>query len=372
MNVLGCAVNFGLGPVGKLSSIISETNNNTNKIKWYACGDELDKNIFKTNMFVDSCWSKNEEELQNFVNKYNIELAVIVLDPDIAIIMKKIGVPVFYVDSLPFLWTESDLVPFDVDFYFAQKCVNMNERATEIMNKVKNLKWVNPITPNILNKKNTGYNEYDIVINLGGMHSPYGDGEEYIKIVVVNLLEILLSKYKNKKTIITCGSKAKKAIQKILEEKNLSDVKVETLKQEDFSITVNNCELFITSPGMTTIYETCNYDKDTIMLPPQNLSQFYNIEFSKELIKRLKVIEWDRSDLELRYLSDYLNLGEEKVVEIIYTNIKKASNDFEYQKRLKENIKEIFDKEFIDRQVIRFEESGTDQIVKEILRKGEN
>ena len=79
-------------------------------------------------------------------------LAINVLDPDLAILIENLGVKVFYVDSLPFLWTESDLVPFNVTKYFAQKCVNMNNRANAIMNKVKNLIWVDPISPEILNE----------------------------------------------------------------------------------------------------------------------------------------------------------------------------------------------------------------------------
>lgn len=166
MNVLACASGFGLGPTGKLSSIISKAaSNSKNNINWYACGDIIDTAIFEKDIFIETCWSREESKIIEFVKKYDIKLAIVVLDPDIAIMLQKNGVDVFFVDSLPFLWTEADVVPFDVSMYFAQKCVRMNEEATKIMNKVKNLKWINPITCEIddkyLNKV------YKVVINLG-------------------------------------------------------------------------------------------------------------------------------------------------------------------------------------------------------------
>ena len=44
INVIIGTNNFGLGPVGKVSSIV---NNSLNEINWYACGNEFDLNIFK-------------------------------------------------------------------------------------------------------------------------------------------------------------------------------------------------------------------------------------------------------------------------------------------------------------------------------------
>lgn len=368
MNVLGCAVSFGLGPSGKLSSIISKSLEINNDIKWYGSGDELDLDIFEENVFNDICWTKDTNEIKKFVKKNNIELAIDVLDPEIAIILKKIGINVFYIDSLPFMWTEADLIPFNVDIYFAQKCVNMNNRAQKILMNVNNLKWINPIIPDIkFNDSNV--KKYNVVVNLGGMHSPYGDGEEYIKLVVVNLLNELLKIYKSDQILVTCGSKANKSVKNILNQNNVKGIKVKTLKQIEFLEYVKNCDLFITSPGMTTIYETCGLDKNTIILPPQNLSQFYNKEFAKKLIKKLKVIEWNKDDLEFEYIKNFIELGEEKVVEIIYQNIKSALNDENYNLKIKFIIRETLKMNFEGQNIITYNENGTNEIVNKILEK---
>lgn len=166
MNILACASNFGLGPTGKLASIVSKSLSvMNNDISWYAGGDELDIAIFEKDVFIQKCWSRDEKRLVEFVKENNIKLAIVVLDPDIAIILERNGVNVFFVDSLPFLWTEADVVPFDVSMYFAQKCVKMNKEATKVINKVKNLRWINPITYEIKSKSIKKI--YKVVINLG-------------------------------------------------------------------------------------------------------------------------------------------------------------------------------------------------------------
>ncbi len=368
MNVLGCAVSFGLGPSGKLSSIISKSLETSNDIKWYASGDELDLDIFEENIFKDICWTKDMNEIKKFIEKNNIELAIDVLDPEMAIILKEIGINVFYIDSLPFMWTEADLIPFNVDIYFAQKCVNMNSRAQKILMNINNLKWINPIIPDI-RFNDFDVKKYNVVVNLGGMHSPYGDGEEYIKLVVVKLLNELLKIYKSNQILVTCGSKANEAIKKILNQNNIEDIKVKTLKQIEFLKYIKNCDLFITSPGMTTIYETCGLDKNTIILPPQNLSQFYNKEFAKKLIKKLKVIEWNKNELKFEYIKNFIELGEEKVVEIIYQNIKNALNDVNYNLKMSSIIGETLKMNFKEQNIITYNANGTNEIVNEILEK---
>ena len=366
MNILASAMNFGLGPVGKLSSIVNYVNSKCDNINWYSCGDRFDLSIFDKNIFKDHCDERENEVVDEFVKKYNIKFAVVVLDFELAEYLEKIGVKVFYVDSLPFMWTEADPIPLNASYYFAQKCVNMNDRANKVISKVKNLIWVNPIIP-CVEGNNSLEKEYDVVINLGGMDSPFGDGREYINTVLVNMVNALKEFYLPSKILVTCGSKAKENIKNILKDADIENLTVETLKQSQFAEAVKNCKLFLTSPGMTTIYETCYYNKDTIILPPQNLSQFYNIEFAKKLIKNLKTIEWNREDLSFNYLEKYFDLGEDELVKLIYTNISKAESDKNYNKKLFEEMKKLLKEPFISQDVIVFESNGTVDIVNRLL-----
>jgi hypothetical protein len=100
------------------------------------------------------------------------------------------GLRVIYVDSLPFLWTKADLLPCDVQAYCAQKFPDYQKHPNPVLNKIKNLFWVNPIVPTDIPKKKE---EHYVVINFGGLHSPIGDGTAYLRLVLPALMEAVWS-----------------------------------------------------------------------------------------------------------------------------------------------------------------------------------
>lgn len=114
--ILAVASAFGLGPVGKLSTIINATNG---KFSWYATGPAFDLKIFDVIPFVEIHFSENEQEIKEFVCRNNIKYALVVLKNKVARYLKSIGLKVLYVDSLPFMWTQTDFnygkVPIDMD-----------------------------------------------------------------------------------------------------------------------------------------------------------------------------------------------------------------------------------------------------------------
>ena len=323
-NVIIGTNNFGLGPVGKVSSIVSCLSDEYN---FFACGNEFDLNIFDKDIFKDTLFSKDKKKIGNFTEKYKINYAIVVLDVELATILMNLNVKVIFVDSLPFMWTQADidegLLPLDATVYCAQKCCNLTNASKKVLAQVKNLKWINPIQ-NKLEKKYRPYKEDYIHINVGGLHSPIGNGESYVKTVIIPLLKI----FKSEKIIITCGTNAKISILNELKNENIDsrNIKVETLQQKDFISSINNAKLFLTSPGLTTIYETESLHKPTIILPPQNLSQFYNIEYAKKILDKYKTINWGTQKLSLNYLQSILPRGETYVVDKIYEFITELVN----------------------------------------------
>ena len=323
-NIIIGTNNFGLGPVGKVSSIVTGL---SDEYSFFACGNEFDLNIFKDGTFKDTLFSKDKEKIANFIKKHKINYAVVVLDVELATILMNLNVKVIFVDSLPFMWTQADidegLLPLDATVYCAQKCCNLTEASKKVLAQVKNLKWINPIQSKF-EKKYRPYKEEYIHINVGGLHSPIGNGESYIKTVIIPLLKI----FKSEKIIITCGTTAKISILNELKNEGIDsrNIKVETLQQKDFISSINNAKLFLTSPGLTTIYETESLHKPTIILPPQNLSQFYNIEYAKKILDEYKTINWDTQKLNLDYLQSILPKGETYVVDKIYEFITELVN----------------------------------------------
>ena len=354
INVIIGTNNFGLGPVGKVSSIV---NNSLNEINWYACGNEFDLSIFKKDTFKEVLFTKDKEKIKEFVKKNSISFGVSVLDVTLARILMELGVKVIFVDSLPFMWTQADidegLLPLDADYYCAQKCINLTEASEKVLSQMNNLVWINPIQ----NKPDNKYKPYEekyVHINVGGLHSPIGNGESYIETVLIPVVNVFNKL--NKKVIISGGSNAKKSILKIFKRYNINmnNIKVETLIQEEFLNSVKNSTLFLTSPGLTTIYETSSLNKPTILLPPQNLSQFYNIEYAKKILSKYKALNWETKKLNYKYLESILDKGETYVVDEIY-----------------KYITELIDTDFIEKFSNRFENILYEKYSKKIPSKFE-
>lgn len=369
--VVAITSNFGLGPVGKLSSII---NASRDEFEWYASGQEFDTKIFDRNKFKQVLWTEDEKKMKQFLENNDIKYALVVLKNKYARFLKSIGIKVIYVDSLPFMWTEEDAklgkIPYDMDVYCAQKTIELNEKSKKIFSKVKNLKWVNPITP--INEKNSKIKlNNNIIINVGGLHSPVGNGEEYINTVIKPLIECLKYKYKSKNIILTCGNESKNNLKVVLEKCN---IQIETFSQSKFINEIENCFLFCTSPGLTTLLEIANLDKKVIVLPPQNLSQFYNLEYAKKLLHEYKIIDWNRKGLMLQDFEN-INMIESEIVSTIYNRIRKLQSNTEimYQKKY---ITNILNMEFLcNKNYIKQNQNGAKEVVeyiKEIIKGGKN
>lgn len=341
-NILAVASCFGLGPVGKLSAIVEASKNDFN---WYASGEEFDINIFnEKNIFIDECYTVDKEILKEFLDKYNIKYALVVLKNKIARLLLELGVKVIYVDSLPFMWSLEDAnggkVPYNVDCYCVQKTIELSGVSKQIFSNVKNLVWVDPIiNKNNINLSNKKGNY--ILVNIGGLHSPSTNGYDYVDVVIKNLIKI----YKNYKIIITTSLKSSIYLKEDLKEYN--NVCVKTLKQRKFFQCINNAKLFITSPGLTTILESRNIIDKVVFLPPQNISQFYNIEYGKKIFKYYKELTWNNDKLTIDSLNKYLELDEHSVIEVINNEINKMNN--EDKKEIYMNyMKSILDSDYIE------------------------
>ena len=328
MKVLACAIGFGLGPSGKLCSIIED---NT-RYEWVACGDKLDLSLFKKDPFIECCWTRDRKNIRNLIISHNIKYAIVVLDPEIAVILTEIGVKVIYVDSLPFMWTDADILPYEVYCYCAQDypCRITNTA----MNKVKNLVWVKPITP-VFASKNTSTSR-SIVINYGGLHSPYGEGIEYYK----TMMNAILPCFSPEEIIVLGGENVLNLTKSLY-----PSIECATLSHEAFLNTVASSKTFITSPGLTTIYETYTMDIKTIIMPPQNLSQFYNADIAKQICRKVLVLDWNNDRLNQKALAQFNSKSEEETVRYIYGEIKNMSENSNFTKMFSEYVSSRIAKE---------------------------
>ncbi len=372
-NILVATSCFGLGPVGKLNSIIETAKEEFN---WYASGEKFDFSILDTpNIFKDTCFTLNKDEIREFVEKNNIKYAIVVLKNKMAHILKELNVKVVYVDSLPFMWSEDDAnggkIPYEVDCYCAQKTLELSEKSKKFFSKVENLFWVNPIV-NIEKFKNIKEREIKkdyILINLGGLHSPNTDGLDYVDVVLIPLLELL----KNKKVYITTSSSSKEILKEYLYK--FKNVDIITLEQNLFFKYIKDCEMFFTSPGLTTIIESSILRDNAIFLPPQNISQFYNIEYAKKVFKYYKEITWNNKKLTLNGLKEILDKDEKSVIQNINKEIKIMNNNDKilcYKEYLDSKLKQKMTENLLSNNNLY---NGSEQVInilKQLIKEEEN
>lgn len=343
MKVLACAVGFGLGPGGKLCSIVE----NNPYYEWYACGDELDLFIYDHNPYKDTCWSKEKTVLKRFVERYDIHYVVNVLDPELANFFTSLGLQVIYIDSLPFMWTKADLIPYDVAVYCGQKYPGYS--LNPVLEPVKNFVWVDPI---VQEQRERFCGRY-AVINFGGLHSPFGNGEEYFEMILKSLLSVL-----SEEDIYISGGRNVVKLTKEL----FPQLSCKTYSHDDFLKLVSGSTIFITSPGLTTIYETCGMKIKTVILPPQNLSQFYNISVAEKVCREVKVLNWNWDKLSMDYLERFKNSPEEETVKYIYEQIKVLSKNGAYRKDFCEYIANMMQEDFVVNEGKIFANRGVQQV----------
>ena len=342
-NILAVASCFGLGPVGKLCAIVEASKNDFN---WFASGEEFDINVFNDKkIFIDKCFSMDKDEIKKFIDKYNIKYALVVLKNKMARLLLELNVKVIYVDSLPFMWSIEDAktgkIPYNVDCYCAQKTIELSNESKKLFSKVKNLVWINPIITTNKNKlDNNIENEKYILINIGGLHSPTTNGLDYIDIVLKSIVDI----YDNDKIIITTSSKASIELNEYF--KKYKNVTIKNLDQNSFLEYIKKAKIFFSSPGLTTILESRSIVNKVIFLPPQNISQFYNVEYGKKIFKYYKEITWNNNNLSLIGLEKYLNKDEHGVIKVINDNIKKMNNSSDVDE-FKKYIKRVLNEKYV-------------------------
>ena len=363
-NILAVTSVFGLGPVGKLSAIVDYSKYDFN---WYAGGEEFDISIFSENVFKDTCFTMDKDILKDFLNKYDIKYALVVLKNKMARLLLELGVKVIYVDSLPFMWSTKDAlegkVPYNVDCYCAQQTIQLSDTSKEIFSHVKNLHWINPIVNVRVNTFNKVIVPNDfILINLGGLHSPTTNGYDYLDVVIKPIIEI----YSNKKIIITTSSKAADEVKEIL--KLYKNVFVKTFKQEEFYEYIKNAQIFLSSPGLTTILEGMTLRDNIVFLPPQNISQFYNVLYGKTVFKYYKEITWSNPLLTLDGLKEDLKKDEHGVILEINKRISNLNNKKDIME-LKKYMENILNNDYIlNQQKKENKISGVEEVIADIYK----
>jgi hypothetical protein len=85
----------------------------------------------------------------------------------------------------------------------------------------------------------------------------------------------------------------------------------------------------------------------TFILPPQNLSQFYNTVTAGQVYQMVKTLDWNNDTLTREYLSRFKEIPEEQTVSFIYGQIEKLATDHRYIEQIRQDISKTVREEFV-------------------------
>lgn len=137
------------------------------------------------------------------------------------------------------------------------------------------------VGPLIKYPKQTIQKKKIILVNFGGGESTFiqpGVNSDYGR-QMLNLIIQLKPHFENKE-IIVCGGT--KIIDTIKVDATKNNIKVSTLSNDDYLNLLDKAEIVISSPGLNAIFEAMYRNIPILFLPPQNVSQVYQLnEYEK-------------------------------------------------------------------------------------------
>ncbi|MFG2134825.1 hydroxymethylcytosylglucuronate/cytosylglucuronate synthase [Streptomyces sp. NPDC048751] len=331
LRILVSGVNFGWGSAGKLSSVLGALRSRTD-LEVTGIGTELGRPVLAD--LGITRWrtvdASDAAQVDALVAELAPDLALVILDPALATALQGAGCPVIYVDSLPFLWTEHDPLPVDVELYCAQRTLPLPPAAESALGRVRNLTWVPPIVPDsaglarAASRAESGAVGRDAglaVLNLGGLHSPFtgGTDDSYQRLVLKPALDAL-SRAGAERVVIT-GNLPPDAV---LPRTGAMTVEARKCAHGDFVDLLLRAGRIMTSPGLTTLLEIAAIDRNAVLLPPQNLSQVLNGDLVEQACSARLRTSWPGQVLTRASIDTWHRQGEEYAVERMRAHIADA------------------------------------------------
>lgn len=280
--------------------------------------------------------SASDEAVNAAINSAN--LVIVVGDPELANKAKLLNKLVVFIDSLPFLWTEADPLPVSADVYCAQVTDFLPKECWNSLKQIENLVWIAPVIPEH-NLQARQIKRGTALIHFGGLQSPVAGSQNYLDVILPPIIKALAAHRVNSASIC-CGPNAVKAVKlkvdAILSTTNYGDLSISIGFETRGTLfeLVRNAEYVFTSPGLTFMLETSQLNVPVILLPPQNLSQIFNLERYVRQVEGSVSVDWPHvysGEIERIRLSE---VSEKSKVAELYELIEAMGADQESTSRL--------------------------------------
>jgi hydroxymethylcytosylglucuronate/cytosylglucuronate synthase len=319
--IVASGVDFGWGSAGKLSAILRALLEMCQQqVRIIVLGTALGKSVL--NDLPVAYWEEQPDPTQMpaLLAEHRVGVGLVILDPARALALEQAGCPTVYVDSLPYLWTERDLLPYNVTAYAAQLCDAVPRCAWQPLRQIRHLCWVEGITiPHTARRR---YPEPELaVVSFGGLHSPLstvGHGAYEHLLLTPTLRALARAGFT---TIEVCGNVAG-AVAAV---RGLARLRLAARGHTAFLDLLDRAALLLCSPGLTTLIEAGHRALPTVCLPPQNISQILNGErFAAHVHPECRV-RWPEGVLDIAAIEQARPQGEEAAVALLYAALAAAS-----------------------------------------------
>ncbi|GAA2654989.1 hydroxymethylcytosylglucuronate/cytosylglucuronate synthase [Streptomyces lunalinharesii] len=340
-------VEFGWGSSGKLSALLAALRERSERpLRFVGLGSGLGRPLL-AGQGIERWYDLPAGDgparaaVAEFVRDERVRAALVVLDGAAATALEGAGVPTVFVDSLPFLWTEGDrdALPLEVSAYCAQRCVELPDASREVLGSVRELRWVEAVVgsagPVPAHPRRSGPRPGGrALVNLGGLRAPeLADWTRYPRIVVPAVLAALAAYGAHE--VHVAGNLPREVVERLaagmFHVKPVAGgrmtVTAGALPHGEFLARLAECEVLLTSPGLTTLLEAGSLGVATVCLPPQNLSQIFNGRFHSRAVGADVRVVWPSTVLSEETVMALRSDGEDAALRVVYDGIAAASHD---------------------------------------------
>lgn len=210
--------------------------------------------------------NKSRKDVEVAIKKIDFDCVLVVSNTSNLALYKSLNKKIYFVHIHFFYPNANTELLSLVDVLFIQKFWNLQQSNSAIQ-----VGALIKITKETARKKNV------ILINLGGGESRFiepGINSNYGR-QMLNLI-IQLKPYLENKELVVCGGM--KIIETIKVGATQNNIKALTLSNEDYLKVLDEAEILISSPGLNAIFEAIYRKIPIVFLPPQNVSQVYQLK----------------------------------------------------------------------------------------------
>lgn len=277
---------FGFGPASKAVAIAREVAERELGVQLHFFGSGVDRDYARKSRVFDAVFKLNVDDrthIQQLVPQLEAYEAVIaVITPHIAEIWPEHYPPLYYVDSLAWMWSDLPAGMENVRAYFIQDFLFTAARLDGWSNRAP-IKLIGPIITQHEPKITTpDIDSGSLLINLSGCANPFGDHELYQR-YAETLVRLILEELPQCYTAVTvcCNDGLALWLQQQFPRISWS---FGHLAPDRFQEQLRRSQLVLTSPGITTVLEALALNKPLRFLLPQNYSQALLSEQYSELL----------------------------------------------------------------------------------------